>query len=43
MSADQRPPSPPDCGGNAELVSSRDVGWLIAQRDHRALVNAIGC
>ena len=30
-----------DCGGNAELVSSRDVGWLIPARDVTALANAI--
>src|SRR5438067_415395 len=30
-----------DCGGNAELVSSRDVGWLIAPRDVTALARAI--
>src|SRR5205823_7808056 len=30
-----------DCGGNAELVSSRDVGWLIAPRDVAALTSAI--
>jgi glycosyltransferase involved in cell wall biosynthesis len=31
-----------DCGGNRELVSSPDVGWLIAPRDVAALTNAIG-
>ncbi len=31
-----------DAGGNRELVSSPDVGWLIPQRDRVALSNAIG-
>jgi glycosyltransferase involved in cell wall biosynthesis len=31
-----------DCGGNRELVSSREVGWLIPVRDQRALVAALG-
>ena len=30
-----------DCGGNRELVSSPDVGWLIAPRDVAALTSAI--
>lgn len=30
-----------DCGGNRELVSSSDVGWLIAPRDVGALTSAI--
>ncbi|HSP33485.1 MAG TPA: glycosyltransferase family 4 protein [Thermoanaerobaculia bacterium] len=30
-----------DAGGNRELVSSPDVGWLIPQRDRAALTNAI--
>jgi glycosyltransferase involved in cell wall biosynthesis len=30
-----------DCGGNRELVSSPDVGWLIAPRDVGALTRAI--
>jgi glycosyltransferase involved in cell wall biosynthesis len=30
-----------DCGGNRELVSSPDVGWLIAPRDVAALTQAI--
>lgn len=30
-----------DAGGNRELVSSPDVGWLVPMKDHRALVNAI--
>jgi glycosyltransferase involved in cell wall biosynthesis len=31
-----------DCGGNRELVSSPEVGWLIPPRDVGALRNAIG-
>jgi len=31
-----------DCGGNRELVSSPDVGWLIAPRNVAALTRAIG-
>ena len=38
----QKPVIATDCGGNAELVSSPDVGWLIAPRDVAALSNAIG-
>ena len=38
----QKPVIATNCGGNAELVSSRDVGWLIAPRDVTALSNAIG-
>jgi len=38
----QKPVIATDCGGNAELVSSRDVGWLIAPRDVTALAAAIG-
>jgi glycosyltransferase involved in cell wall biosynthesis len=30
-----------DAGGNNELVSSADVGWLIPMRDRAALTNAI--
>lgn len=30
-----------DAGGNRELVSSADVGWLIPMRDRAALTNAI--
>lgn len=30
-----------DAGGNRELVSSADVGWLIPPRDRAALTNAI--
>ena len=30
-----------DCGGNAELVSSREVGWLIPRQNHAALVQAL--
>ena len=31
-----------DCGGNRELVSSPEVGWLVAPRDAGALTRAIG-
>jgi L-malate glycosyltransferase len=37
----QKPVVATDCGGNAELVSSREVGWLIPQKNHEALVGAI--
>jgi glycosyltransferase involved in cell wall biosynthesis len=37
----QKPVIATDCGGNAELVSSRDVGWLVPPRDVAALVKAI--
>jgi glycosyltransferase involved in cell wall biosynthesis len=37
-----RPVIATDCGGNAELVSSPDVGWLIQPKDVRALSTAIG-
>lgn len=30
-----------DCGGNRELVSSAEVGWLIPMKDRAALSNAI--
>ena len=30
-----------DAGGNRELVSSPDVGWLIPMKDHRELVSAL--
>ncbi|MEO8218526.1 MAG: glycosyltransferase family 4 protein [Acidobacteriota bacterium] len=30
-----------DCGGNIELVSSPEVGWLIRPKDQRALVDAL--
>ncbi len=30
-----------DAGGNVELISSPDVGWLIPMRDRAALTNAI--
>jgi glycosyltransferase involved in cell wall biosynthesis len=30
-----------DAGGNRELVSSRDVGWLIPMKDRAALTNAL--
>ena len=37
----EKPVIATDCGGNAELVSSRDVGWLVPKKDHTALVTAI--
>jgi len=37
----QKPVIATDCGGNAELVSSRDVGWLVPARDVPALAAAI--
>ena len=37
----QKPVIATDCGGNVELVSSPDVGWLIPARDVRALASAI--
>ena len=37
----QKPVIATDCGGNGELVSSRDVGWLIPRRDVKALTQAI--
>ena len=37
----QKPVIATDCGGNAELVSSRNVGWLIAPRDVTALASGI--
>ena len=37
-----RPVIATDCGGNAELVSSPDVGWLVRPKDVRALSTAIG-
>lgn len=30
-----------DCGGNRELVSSSEVGWLIPQKNHEQLVAAM--
>ena len=36
-----RPTVSTDCGGNIELVSSPEVGWLIRPKDQPALVNAI--
>ena len=38
----QKPVIATDCGGNAEMVSSADVGWLVPPRDVVALANAIG-
>ena len=37
----QKPVIATDAGGNRELVSSRDVGWLIPMRDRAALTNAL--
>jgi glycosyltransferase involved in cell wall biosynthesis len=37
----QKPVIATDCGGNAELVSSTDVGWLIRAHDRGALAGAI--
>jgi L-malate glycosyltransferase len=37
----QRPVIASDCGGNAELVSSRDVGWLVPTRNVKALSDAM--
>jgi glycosyltransferase involved in cell wall biosynthesis len=37
----QKPVIATDCGGNSELVSSRDVGWLIPSRNVKSLSNAI--
>ncbi len=38
----QKPVIATDCGGNSELVSSRDVGWLVPPRDVTTLASAIG-
>lgn len=37
----QKPVIATDCGGNGELVSSRDVGWLIPSRNVKALAGAM--
>ncbi len=37
----EKPVIATDCGGNGELVSSANVGWLIPLRDHAALTAAI--
>ena len=37
----QKPVIATDCGGNRELVSSPDVGWLVPKRDVAALAGAI--
>jgi glycosyltransferase involved in cell wall biosynthesis len=37
----QKPAIATDCGGNRELVSSPDVGWLVPKRDVGALARAI--
>ena len=38
----QKPVVATDCGGNRELVSSPEVGWLIPAKDVAALSRAIG-
>jgi L-malate glycosyltransferase len=37
----EKPVIATDAGGNRELVSSPDVGWLIPMKDRRALTNAL--
>ncbi len=37
----EKPVVATDCGGNGELVSSAEVGWLIPMRNPAALVSAI--
>ncbi|HYS54915.1 MAG TPA: glycosyltransferase family 4 protein [Thermoanaerobaculia bacterium] len=37
----QKPVIATDCGGNGELVSSQDVGWLVPPRSVKALAAAI--
>jgi glycosyltransferase involved in cell wall biosynthesis len=37
----QKPVIATDCGGNRELVSSPDVGWLVPKRDAAAIAGAI--
>jgi len=37
----QKPVIATDCGGNRELVSSPEVGWLIPAKDVAALTRAI--
>lgn len=37
----QKPVIATDAGGNGELVSSPEVGWLIPKKDHAALVRAV--
>jgi len=37
----EKPVIATDAGGNRELVSSRDVGWVIPMRDRTALTNAL--
>src|SRR5438445_10025491 len=37
----QKPVIATDCGGNGELVSSPDVGWLIPPRNVKALADAM--
>jgi len=37
----QKPVIATDAGGNRELVSSPDVGWLVPMKDHAALTSAM--
>ena len=37
----EKPVIATDCGGNAELISSRDVGWLVRPKDVPGLTSAI--
>jgi len=37
----EKPVIATDAGGNRELVSSPDVGWLIPMKDRAALTNAL--
>jgi glycosyltransferase involved in cell wall biosynthesis len=37
----EKPVIATNAGGNDELITSSDVGWLIPMRDHDALVRAI--
>jgi glycosyltransferase involved in cell wall biosynthesis len=37
----EKPVIATDAGGNRELVTSRDVGWLIPMKDRAALTNAL--
>jgi glycosyltransferase involved in cell wall biosynthesis len=37
----EKPVIATDCGGNAELISSRDVGWLVRPKDVSGLASAI--
>ena len=37
----EKPVIATDCGGNVELISSRDVGWLVRPKDVPGLFDAI--